>query len=278
MNFKIIEKNIVSKENRIENCEDRIVFNNYFACVIDGVTSKSSLLYDGNKKSGLLVGEILEKTILNLEKDTNLPNMLDILTNSIKDYYIKHKIINDVKNNPFNRLSASMIIYSNYYNQIWMIGDCQCLIDDNLYTNNKLIDKILADTRSFYITKELIEGKTIEELMKYDTGREYILPLLISQTYFQNNRFDSEYSYCVVDGFPINMSQVKIIEAKNASSIILASDGYPKLYNNLKESENYLNYILEKDPLCYNIFKSTKGKQKNMVSYDDRAYLKLKIE
>ena len=252
MNFKIIEKNIVSKENRIENCEDRIVFNNYFACVIDGVTSKSSLLYGGNKKSGLLVGEILEKTILNLEKDTNLPNMLDILTNSIKDYYIKHKIINDVKNNPFNRLSASMIIYSNYYNQIWMIGDCQCLIDDNLYTNNKLIDKILADTRSFYITKELIEGKTIEELMKYDTGREYILPLLISQTYFQNNRFDSEYSYCVVDGFPINMSQVKIIEAKNASSIILASDGYPKLYNNLKESENYLNYILEKDPLCYN--------------------------
>jgi len=138
--------------------------------------------------------------------------------------------------------------------------------------------KVLADTRSLYITKELIEGKTIEELINYDTGREYILPLLISQTNFQNNRFDSEYSYSVVDGFPINVSQVKVIEVENASNIILASDGYPKLFDNLKESENYLNYILEKDPLCYNIFKSTKGKQKGMVSYDDRAYLKLNIE
>jgi len=158
-----------------------------------------------------------------------------------------------------------------------MIGDCQCMVDNKLHLNNKLIDRLLSETRAFYIVKELINGKTIEDLRKFDTGREYILPLLKSQLYFQNNRFDSEYSYCVIDGFKINISQVKVIDTHNAKNIVLASDGYPKLFNNLNETEKYLNYVIEKDPLCYNLYKSTKGKGINMVSYDDRAYLRLEL-
>ncbi len=276
MSFKVIEKNIISKEHLIEYCEDKIVYNNSFACVIDGATTKSSVLYD-NKKSGLLVSEILEQAILTLEKTTSLSQTIDILTKSIRDYYIANDLLENVKNNPLDRLTASIVIYSSYYNQIWMIGDCQCMVDNNVHTNDKLIDRLLSETRAFYITKELIEGKTIEDLRGFDAGREYILPLLISQSSFQNNRFDSEYSYCVVDGFPINSSQIKVIEIKNSKSIILASDGYPKLFNTLNETENYLNYILENDPLCYNLYKSTKGKYLNMVSFDDRAYLKLEI-
>lgn len=277
MSFKIIEKNIIPKANLIEYCEDKIVYNSYFACIIDGATTKSSVLYD-NKKSGLLVSEILEKAILNLEKTSNLTQTIDSLTKSIRDFYIANNIIEKVKNNPIDRLTAAIVIYSSYYNQIWMIGDCQCMVDNKLYLNNKLIDRLLSETRAFYIEKELIDGKTIEDLQKFDTGREYILPLLKSQLYFQNNRIDSEYSYCVVDGFKINISQIKVIDTNNAKNIVLASDGYPKLFNNLNETEKYLNYVIKNDPLCYNLYKSTKGKGINMVSYDDRAYLRLELK
>jgi len=276
MNFKIIEKKIISKDKSIESCEDKIVYNDFFACVIDGATTKSTALYE-NKKSGLLVSEILEKTILNLEEKTSLSQTIDILINSVRDYYITNNLFENMKNNPIDRLTASIVIYSRYFSQIWMIGDCQCMVDNKVYTNKKLIDRLLSETRAFYITKELIAGKKVKELQEYDTGREYILPLLISQSFFQNSKFDSEYSYCVVDGFPINVSQVKIIEINNPKTIILASDGYPKLFNSLNESEKYLNYILENDPLCYTLYKSTKGKNLNMISFDDRAYLKLEI-
>jgi glycerophosphoryl diester phosphodiesterase len=276
MNLKVIEKNIVSKHKSIEYCEDKIVYNNFFACVIDGATTKSTVLYE-NKTSGLLVSEILEKTILNLEEKTSLSQTIDILTNSVRDYYIANNLVENMKKNPLDRLTASIVIFSKYFNQIWMIGDCQCMVDNKVYTNEKFIDKFLSETRAFYITKELISEKSIKELQKFDTGRQYILPLLVSQSYFQNSKFDSEYSYCVIDGFPINISKIKVIEINSSKTIILASDGYPKLFNTLNETENYLDYILENDPLCYNLYKSTKGKYINMNSFDDRAYLRLEI-
>lgn len=276
MNFKVIEKNIVSKHKSIEYCEDKIVYNNFFACVIDGATSKSTAVYE-NKTSGLLVSEILEKTILNLEEKTSLSQTIDILTNSVRDYYIANNLIENMKNNPLDRLTASIVIFSKYFNQIWMIGDCQCMVDNKVYTNEKFIDKLLSETRAFYITKELISEKSIKELQEFDTGRQYIMPLLISQSYFQNCKFDSDYSYCVIDGFPINISQIKVIDINSSKTVILASDGYPNLFNTLNESENYLDYILENDPLCYDLYKSTKGKNVNMNSFDDRAYLRLEI-
>lgn len=276
MNFKIIEKNIVGKNKSIERCEDKIVYNDFFACVIDGATAKSKVLYE-NKKSGLLVSEILEKTISNLEEKITLQNTIDILTNSVRDYYIANNLFESMKNNPADRLTASVVMYSSYFNQIWMIGDCQCMVDNKIYTNEKLIDKLLSETRALFITKELINGRKIKELQKNDLGRKYILPLLISQSSFQNSNYDSDYSFCVVDGFPINTSQVKVIEINNSKTIVLASDGYPKLFNTLSKTENYLYYILEKDPLCYDIYKSTKGKTINANSFDDRAYLKVKI-
>jgi len=61
-------------------------------------------------------------------------------------------------------------------------------------------------------------------------------------------------------------------------SLILASDGYPKLFSTLHESENYLRFILKEDPLCYKLYKSTKGLKKGAVSFDDRAFIKARLK
>ncbi len=276
MNFKINEIKVSSKNKSNKFCEDRIIFNEDFVCVIDGATTKSDFLFE-NKTSGLIVGEILEKAFNNLKSKSSITEIITKFTNSIREFYINNNFFEQMQSNPIDRLTASIVIYSKYYNQIWFIGDCQCMVDNKIYSNEKPIDKLLSETRSLYIQKELDDGKTIKELQNHDTGREYILPLLKSQYYFQNNNFENEYSYCVLDGFKINLNFTKTVKINKGKTIILASDGYPKLFNSLEKSEEYLKYILENDPLCYKLFKSTKGLYENLSSYDDRAYVKFEI-
>lgn len=58
----------------------------------------------------------------------------------------------------------------------------------------------------------------------------------------------------------------------------MASDGYPDLCETLRESEEKLKILLEKDPLMISIYKSTKGLQKGNTSFDDRAYISFDID
>jgi hypothetical protein len=49
------------------------------------------------------------------------------------------------------------------------------------------------------------------------------------------------------------------------------------LFNDLNKSEKYLNDILIRDPLLINEYKSTKGLRKELDSFDDRAFIKVKF-
>jgi len=58
---------------------------------------------------------------------------------------------------------------------------------------------------------------------------------------------------------------------------VLASDGYPDLKETLAASEERLQEILDDDPLLFRKYKATKGMHEGNVSFDDRAYVKLKV-
>lgn len=114
--------------------------------------------------------------------------------------------------------------------------------------------------------------------MSNDPGRNFIYRFLQQQAILQNNPDKNQpYSFPVFDGFPINMHQVRIFSIGNHTQIVLSSDGYPCLFPTLRESECYLMNILENDPLCMRQYKSTKGIKKGNCSFDDRAYLKIRI-
>ena len=80
-----------------------------------------------------------------------------------------------------------------------------------------------------------------------------------------------------MDGFEIDMNQVIVVPIE-ADEIILASDGYPNLFDTLKESEFFLKKVINEDPMLIRLFKSTKGVQKGQDSFDDRAYVRVKFE
>lgn len=267
--MEIIESYIEGKLNN-KKCDDGLFINEKFIAVIDGVTSKGKLLWNG-MKSGEFAKEIIYKELDSLDEQIDAYNAIERLNEAIRKSYGDNYEI--AKKQVEERISATIIIFSKFKNEIWIFGDCQCLVNGKYFNNPKVIDKILAEVRSLYIGLEMLNGKNEEDIRNNDTGRNYILPL-IKETMKYANNYDSEYGYNVLDGFKINSEKCVIIKTSPKDEIVLASDGYPVLKPTLKESEDTLKEIIEKDSLGIKLFKSTKGLVTGNNSFDDRTYIR----
>lgn len=260
-----------------ETNEDGIIVTPDFVAVIDGATAKSDFRLNG-KASGRLAMEIASEAIRNFPKDISAEQAIQRITDSIYSFYIEHHLLNSLKEEPGKRFTANGVIYSVARGEVWQVGDCQCIIGDLNSANEKEIDAIMANARAAFNEVALANGATMEELEAHDPGRDFIYPFLQRQAVLQNNSNPEQpYAFPVFDGFPVNMKQVNIFPVGNVKEIILSSDGYPKLFRSLSESESYLATILEKDPLCMHLYKSTKGVKKGNGSFDDRAYIKISL-
>ena len=142
-----------------------------------------------------------------------------------------------------------------------------------LLENPKPPEAELAAMRAAEAKRLLATGVTQDELLRNDTARPVIIPRMLETMKQQN------ITYSVVDGFPIDRKHVRVIPLDfQPWEIVLASDGYPFLCATLAESEARLQQQRNEDPL--NIgprFQATKGFHPDFNSFDDRAYLRLKV-
>lgn len=269
--MEIIEQRITPKSRTAET-EDGIAVTDDFIAVIDGSTSKSPVRICKNRSNGrhcmLLISEFMRQ----VRSDINANDFCDELTGYIYRQYAG----SDLKRlayHPEERLTASCIVYSRLHRQIWMVGDCQCLVDGTLYENPKPYESILAEKRAAIARSMLDCGKaTIDSLRADDTARKAIIPEMIETMRNQNR------TYAVVDGFPIPKEKVRIVMLTPSShSIILATDGYPFLRPTLADSEAALYRQLTTDPLNIGTFKATKAFIEGNNSFDDRAYIRFTV-
>ncbi|OPZ76786.1 MAG: hypothetical protein BWY78_01261 [Alphaproteobacteria bacterium ADurb.Bin438] len=273
--MEIIETYINSKSGKVELSEDEIFISNDFVAVIDGATSKGKFSFE-DKTSGKVAAEVLKSALTNMPRDITGVKAIEFLSNYLSLFYKEQGIYDFLCENRHETPTAAIIIYSVALKELWLVGDCQAIIDGVTYTNEKPIDLLVSEMRSMFIETELMKGATIEDLQEKDTGREFILPLLKRQYLFQNSKSQSKYVYEAIDGFKINEKGIKIHKLNNPKEIILSSDGYPKLFETLEKSEEYLEYVLKSDPLAYKIHKSTKGIVKGNISFDDRSYVRVR--
>lgn len=273
----ILEKKVLGKKNDESKCEDAIVLTEHFAVVIDGITSKSEIFFEG-KLLGRVAVDILREVISNFEPDITCEQAIKDMSKAIFEFYIKHELLEKQNEISMNKIGANIILYSNKKHEIWAIGDCQCMVDRKIYDFSKKVDTVIAEVRTLYIESLLLEGFTEKDILQNDTSREYILPLIRKGMNFQNRQSESIYDYGVIDGYEVNKKAVNIIKIDQGSRVILATDGYPILCNTLEESEKMLQKQLNEDPLCYKKIKSTKGVTGDNISYDDRAFLSLRID
>lgn len=273
--MQVIESFIMGKKGDPDRCEDALVVTDEFVSVVDGVTSKSAMLWK-ERTTGRLAAEAITQAIAQFPPDITAAAAAERLTEEICLLYEECRMADIAREHPAQRFAACAAIYSRFRSEIWVIGDCQCMIDQKHFEFPKRVDEIIAEARALYIESELYRGKTVKELLDNDTSRQYILPLIERGASFANDRQGSKYAYPVIDGFPIDIDQIRIIPVPaGTQEIVLASDGYPRLFPTLTESEHYLSRILETDPLCYREYKSTKGVMKDQVSFDDRTYIRI---
>lgn len=277
--MKVIESKIEGKKSP-ESCEDGLVVTADFIAVIDGSTSKTPHHLSPDMKNGryamVLISEYIQHE---LKPESTVEDFCEGVTSYIYNkVYRQQGIEEQMQAHPEERLTASAILYSKAKNEVWMVGDCQAIIDGKLYENNKPFEDIVARRRV-----ELIrQGFTPQE------ARKTIEPLLIQAMLEGQNK-----TYTVIDGFPIYQKGMKVVSLnapqKNVETdvadslplptkeIVLASDGYPFLKPTLAESEEALAHLLAYDPQCTHEFIATKGIVVGNKSFDDRTYIRFQI-
>ena len=287
--MKIIESSIIGKKSP-EACEDGMVVTDDFIAVIDGSTSKTPKHLNPDMKNGryamMLISEYIREE---LKADASVDDFCQGVTAYIYNkVYEKLGVEERLKEHPEERLTASAILYSRTRNEVWMVGDCQAIIDGKLYENGKPYEEKIARKRVELIAQGL---SPVE-------ARKQIEPLLIKAMLSGQN-----LTYTVIDGFPIYREGVKVVSVSDScsvqdsvpasdsvpcsdsvsasgtipsssSEIVLASDGYPFLKPTLAASEAALAEQIANDPQNIHSFIATKGIVEGNKSFDDRTYIR----
>ena len=305
--MKIIESSIIGKKSP-EACEDGMVVTDDFIAVIDGSTSKTPKHLNPDMKNGryamMLISEYIREE---LKADASVDDFCQGVTAYIYNkVYEKLGVEERLKEHPEERLTASAILYSRTRNEVWMVGDCQAIIDGKLYENGKPYEEKIARKRV----------ELIEQGLSPAEARKQIEPLLIKAMLSGQN-----LTYTVIDGFPIYREGVKVVSVSDScsvqdsvsssdscsvqdsvsssdscsvqdpvscsgsasasdtipsssSEIVLASDGYPFLKPSLAASEAALAEQIANDPQNIHSFIATKGIVEGNKSFDDRTYIR----
>lgn len=282
--MKIIESSIIGKKSP-EACEDGMVVTDDFIAVIDGSTSKTPKHLNPDMKNGryamMLISEYIREE---LKADASVDDFCQGVTAYIYNkVYEKLGVEERLKEHPEERLTASAILYSRTRNEVWMVGDCQAIIDGKLYENGKPYEEKIARKRV----------ELIEQGLSPAEARKQIEPLLVEAMLSGQNQ-----NYTVIDGFSIYQKGVKVVtlKMKPASSsietyfqeqtkpvlslneVVLASDGYPFLKPTLAASEAALAEQIANDPQNIHSFIATKGIVEGNKSFDDRTYIRFSVE
>lgn len=267
--MRVIEKSLIAK-NPQKKSEDGLVITNDFIAVIDGSTSKAKHRYSILMSNGRYAMKIISRYIRKMPANTSCHQFCIGITRAINKHYGRR--IAELAVHPEERMTASVVLFSRLRREIWMIGDCLCLVNGKLFENSKPYEQTLAEMRAARIKELLAEGKTQEELLTNDKARASIIPHMLEEMKKQN------ITYSVIDGFPIPEQLVPVITLNfNPHEIVFASDGYPILCPTLDESEGQLAHQRETDPMNIGQFKATKGFTPGNLSFDDRTYIRFTI-
>lgn len=272
MKTKIIERRLTGKKSP-ETCEDGIVETDDFVAVIDGSTSKAlHQMMPGirnGKAAMLLVSEVLQS----LNADATVQQCCDSITDRFRETYNRCGVdVAHLIEHPEERMTASAAIFSSHRREVWLVGDCQCLVEGVFYDNPKPDEDRIAHERAAILLKKLSSGEIdVPSIQHHDVGRDCVVEQIILTCHDQNVRFS------VFDGFPVAIDKVKIIPVPLGCEVVLATDGYPFLLPTLEESEAALQHQLITDPLCIHHHIATKALMEGQLSFDDRAYVRFKV-
>lgn len=266
--MQVIETNLVGKTGEIELCEDALFYNDDWVAVIDGCSGAKKNL-PGVSSQGIIAKNLCLEALSTVPPDADCQAAFKHLNRSFLRWYEEQGVLEIAKTERSIRPCAYLALLSIQRREVWVLGDCQALIEGVLVTSRKAVDKLMEDVRAFLLEAELLTG----EQERY---RLLLEPIKALQPLFQNNQVKNGYSYVTLDGFFSDYEAIKIFHlGKAATEVALATDGYPQLKASLAASEKALQELLVRDPLCFRENRQTKGLVTGNQSFDDRAYIRV---
>lgn len=324
--IRILEQYIRSKlvGSDLSTCEDALVVTNDYVAVIDGATSTSSRRWtDAELTAGQWAARILVQGLQEETEDASPSpsdtrstrhscrspkELVDALTQRMKQAYQEQGVLQLMEEQPHQRATASMFLYSRALHQLIAVGDCQAALMDShgkifqVIQPGKYNDQVMAAARAMFLQLEIVKTRisskqhdkdkqknhahhTAEEDLRHlasDPGRDFIEPLRVGQRLFQNNLdAPKPYQYWVMDGFSVDETHgIQVYDLpQQTRQIILATDGYLRLDTTLAKTEAHLRYVIDNDPLLIRgLWQGTKGVRPGAESFDDRTYVRFSVE
>lgn len=267
--FEIVEWLCVGKNGHPNSGDDRLFQDKEIVAVLDGVTS-DVVCPCCSIHAGSLASDALVSCLAELDAESDLSTFLRSSQQALIDASVEHSI------SP-SALQVSIAVWNNARGEIWIVGDCQAYFSGTTVRNVKKIDTAASIVRSTVLWAQIQAGASIEQLRASDIGREALRPLLNSQSALANSLNAGDLAYGVLSTVRTPIELCRVIEVVDPrGDIILATDGYPEIFDSLAATELNLERLLSQDPLCIGPLRSTKGILPGNESFDDRAYVRIR--
>lgn len=152
-----------------EKNDDCLFIGKNFVAVIDGVSHKSSIDINGER---LRIADIITKAIETMDRVNKTLTFEEAI--SWINLYIKGYLSGLGLQDKIGTMEATAAIYSEYHNQIWIVGDCRALYDGRKVQNPLKVDELYIAIRKRIIQELMNEGYTKEQLIKHDMSKDII--------------------------------------------------------------------------------------------------------
>ncbi|MBR3358017.1 MAG: hypothetical protein IKG46_09360 [Solobacterium sp.] len=274
-NTYIVRRNcasVIAKDGVSDICGDTYVWTGNYIAVIDGATPKGKKLWNG-MKGDICAALLAADAVSSMDTHLTAEQAIAYINMRFRKEYERCGIdLNDLP--PAERLQCSVVIYSMERREVWSFGDCMYRIGPEEYCQRKEGDAVFAALRAFLIQIEKDRtGMQDRELSAH--GRREIEPYLKEYTALANR--DVPFGYDVINGGEICADHVVVHHVEPGTTVILSSDGYPKLLDTFEETEAYLQDALREDSMCIGRLRGTKGISAGIVSFDDRTYVSFTV-
>lgn len=271
--MRIIEQFTQGKTGDDSVNEDNIVITPDFVVVLDGATS-----FSGHRIKGMANGRFASQTvgsfIKNIPADADAKTAVTYLSEQFQRALEKEvKAEGIVFDKPDSLPATTLLVYSRARKEIWRIGDSPFSVDG--VESQKALPQIdlWVKTRQMTLRAYALNGVTETEMIENDPFTAALRILVPApQAYINSN--DPDWAFSMITGQKVPEKLIEVTPVANAQEIVLASDGYPKLFNTLAQTERHLQETLDADPLMLRIHPQVKGRKPGAKSFDDRAYVR----
>jgi hypothetical protein len=247
-------------------CEDVLIRGEHYVAVIDGESFGSSRTW-GGRSAGRFAADVLSLQVFSAPSGLNAKEFFYLLNEHLAEA-IRSSGEPDYR---ASRPGASVVAYCLGRREVWRLGAGLFAIDGVINERRQPTKTLLGNLKKAIVEAAVLEGnkekaeESFEEMLSLTRDLEKRLGS------FANYDGPQEFSFPLLNGSLLPLGDIEIFRLpKGAKELVLASDGYARLFPTLEESERHLDSIASIDPLAV-VFDSS-----NRLP-DDRSYIRLSL-